>query len=97
MGVRLECPFCRSVVIDGRDPAPGTCGGCGAAYAGDEPTAQAAVSRALADWGATDDPAALLDQLFTTDPNDPGTADAIASDEREGFYNWWVFRRRAPA
>lgn len=93
MAFALACPFCRTPVADGVPPSPGTCPHCRARFAGDGPTPPDAVRAALAHWGRDDDEAAFTDLLFRTDPADPATAAAITSDERDGFYHWWVFTR----
>ncbi len=94
MGIRLVCPLCRTTVTDGpSEPVPGTCPGCAARYAGGGASSLEGVTSALREWGMDDDPAGYLDGLFRLDPDDPAATAAIASDEREGFYRWWVFRR----
>lgn len=93
---RLVCPVCRTVITDGSDPEPGECHGCRSSYAGDGDSAPAAVAEALAEWGFSDlDPGAVTAALFALPPGSgPTTRAAVVSDEREGFYRWWVF---APA
>lgn len=95
--VRLTCPLSGTVVVDGAEPAPGTCPGCGAAYAGGGASPPEAVARALDAWGVEGvDAAALTRRLFEVDPPaPPGPAAAITSDSRDGFYLWWVFVRGA--
>ena len=107
MAVRLACPLCGTVVVDGPEPLPGTCPGCGARYAGGGETPPAAVAAALAEWGvAGRDADAIARGLFAADPPPaPAPAATITSDRREGFCLWWVFARgdvedaldRAPA
>lgn len=75
------------------EPVPATCAGCGAVYDGGGASPLDAVTAALGAWDLGDDPATYLDELFRVDPDDPNARAAIASDEREGFYRWWVFRR----
>ncbi|HRC07496.1 MAG TPA: hypothetical protein PLV41_04715 [Miltoncostaeales bacterium] len=94
MSIRLVCPLCRTTVTDGsEEPVPGSCPGCGAVYDGGGTSPLEAVTTALSSWGRADDPATYLGDLFRIDPDDPTAEAAIASDEREGFYRWWVFRR----
>ncbi len=75
------------------EPTAGVCPGCPAVYDGGGASPIEAVTSALAAWGSGEDPVAYLDELFRVDPDDPAARAAIASDEREGFYRWWVFRR----
>ncbi len=82
---RLQCPFDGTVVVDGGEPAPGTCPGCGAVWDGGGETPPEGVALALAAWGLEGDPAALAGALQP--------ALAITSDSREGFYLWWLFAR----
>lgn len=93
--VRLLCPLCGHVVVDGPDPAPGVCAGCGARFEGNAETSLGAVEALLAATSQTDiDAAALTRALFDLDVrSDLARSVAIASDERQGFYNWWVFFR----
>lgn len=95
--MRLACPLCGTIVADGVEPAPGTCPGCGARYAGGGATPPEAVALALASWGVADpdpDPHLLARRLFAADPPPaPEPAAAITSDSREGFYLWWIFVR----
>ena len=93
--VRLVCPLCATVVAEGAEPAPGTCPGCGARYAGGGESPPAAVAAALAHWGVEGpSPDALALRLFEVDPPPPpAPAAAITSDQRDGFYLWWVFVR----
>lgn len=95
MAVALVCPLCATVVADGVEPAPGVCGGCGAAFAGGGETPPAAVAAALATWGVEGLPADTLAlRLFEVEPAlQPAPAAAITSDRRDGFYLWWVFVR----
>jgi hypothetical protein len=95
VAVRLVCPLCGTVVVDGPEPAAGTCPGCGAAYAGGAGTPPEAVEAALGAWGLAGlDPAAIARRLFEVDPPpEPAPAAAITSDHRDGFYLWWVFAR----
>jgi hypothetical protein len=51
MGPQLICPLCRAVVVDGAEPAAGTCPGCGARFAGGGDDARGGVRAALAEWG----------------------------------------------
>ncbi len=91
---RLQCPFDGTVVVDGGEPAPGTCPGCGAVWDGGGETPPEGVALALAAWGLEGDPAALAGALFADDPPAaPQPALAITSDSREGFYLWWLFAR----
>ena len=93
MGPQLVCPFCRAIVVDGVEPAPGTCAGCGARFAGGGDDARAGVVAALAWWHITDlDGARVSEGLFRVLPSDRlnGLA-SVTSDRRDGFYRWWVF------
>jgi hypothetical protein len=92
---RLVCPFCGTVVVEDGEPAPGACPGCGALYAGGGETPPGAVAAALAHWGIDGLPADVLAQrLFEVDPAAaPAPGAAITSDQRDGFYLWWVFVR----
>lgn len=96
-GARLVCPFDGAVVVDGAEPEPGACPGCGARYDGGAQTPPDAVGRALAAWGLTGDPHDVAARLFADDPPPaPAPALAITSDSRDGFYLWWLFARGAP-
>lgn len=96
VGPRLVCPFCRQVVADGEEPVGGDCAGCGARYAGGADSPPEAVARALAAWGVEAvDPAPLARALFDADPGDADTPATVVSDERDGFYRWWMFIRAA--
>jgi hypothetical protein len=90
---RLVCPLCGTVVVDGAEPAPGSCAGCGTLFAGGGESPPAAVAAALAHWGIDGVPAGdLARRLFEVDPPplpEPGVA--ITSDQRDDFYLWWVF------
>lgn len=96
MSARLACPLCGAVVADGVDQiAPGTCPGCGARYEGGEASAADAVRVAVtALAGDQLDPAAVTDAVFRLTPADSQARGvAITSDERDGFYCWWLFVR----
>jgi len=98
MGVaRLVCPLCGTVVVDGAEPAPGACAGCGARYAGGGESPPEAARAALTHWGVEGVAAnALALALFAADPPpSPAPAAAITSDQRDDFYRWWVFVRSA--
>lgn len=98
MSATLVCPLDGTVVADAAEPAPGTCPGCGAVFAGGGTSPPEAVARALADWGVEGDADVVARRLFETDPGDPpAPALAITSDRRDGFYLWWVFARGGPA
>jgi hypothetical protein len=97
MGARLVCPLDGAVVVDGAEPAPGACPGCGALYAGGGASPPEAVARALAEWGLEGEADALARRLFETEPRPaPEPALAITSDHRDGFYLWWLFARGGP-
>jgi len=87
------CPLCDAVVSDGPPPAPGACPGCGARFVGDGESAPAAVEQGLSELsvdgvGAQE----LVNALFTVSPERCRKLGVtIASDEREGFYRWWLF------
>lgn len=95
MAPRLICPLCGTAVADGAEPAPGLCGGCGAAYAGGGESPPAAVALAAEHWGVEGVGAeGLARRLFEVEPPAaPEPAAAITSDQRDGFYLWWVFVR----
>lgn len=102
MSARLACPLCGAVVADGVDHiAPGACPGCGARYEGGEPSAPDAVRAALAALTTPDpvtvtplDPGTVTDAVFRLTPADSAERGvAITSDERDGFYCWWLFVR----
>ena len=96
---RLVCPLSGTVVVDGGEPAPGTCAGCGAQYAGGAQTPPAAVAAALAHWGveglSADALAVRLVEVETAPA--PAPTVAITSDQRDDFYLWWVFARPGEA
>ena len=94
MSARLACPLCGAVVADGVDHiAPGTCPGCGARYEGGEPSAPDAIRAALAAF-TPPDPVTVTDAVFRLTPADSQACGvAITSDERDGFYCWWMFVR----
>ena len=96
--VRLECPLCRTVVTDGPEPVPGSCPGCGATFAGageSPPAAVAAFLAAVGEEGLSAD--GIARGLFEIDPDgDLGRLVAVTSDERTGFYLWWVFALPGP-
>jgi hypothetical protein len=93
--VRLICPLCGATVVDGPEPAPGSCPACGSAYAGGGAGPPEAVAAALEAWGVAGlDADDLARRLFAADPAPaPAPAAAITSDRRDGFYLWWVFVR----
>lgn len=96
MSARLACPLCGAVVAQGVDHiAPGTCPGCGARYEGGEASAADAVRTAVAALaGDRLDPAAVTDAVFRLTPEcSQARGVAITSDERDGFYRWWLFVR----
>jgi hypothetical protein len=92
-GPELICPLCRALVIDGAEPTPGTCSGCGARYAGGGDDVRGAVAAALEWWEAGDlDAARVSGGLFRILPGDPlGGIVTVTSDRRDGYYRWWVF------
>ena len=95
MSVRLVCPLCGTLVVDGEEPRAGRCPGCGARFAGGGDDPPGATALALEDFGAPALPAdALARRLFELAPGDPlARRAAITSDRRDGFYRWWVFVR----
>jgi hypothetical protein len=90
---RLICPLCRDVAVEGAEPAPGICPGCGAHYAGGGDDARAGVAAALAWWGLGDlDTDRVSDGLFRIPPSDTlNGLVSVTSDHRDGYYRWWVF------
>jgi hypothetical protein len=95
VGARLVCPLCGTAVVDGAEPVPGACAGCGALFAGGGESPPAGVAAALAHWGVEGlDPGALALRLFEADPPPaPAAGAAITSDQRDAFYLWWLFVR----
>ncbi len=92
--VRLVCPFCRTTVVEGAEPAAGRCPGCDATLDGGAESAPLAVRALLEAIGARDvDADRIARDVFRMDPADPATPITVASDERDGFYRWWVFVR----
>lgn len=93
MTVTLICPLCGVTAHEGGEPEPGTCPGCGGAYAGGGDSPPQAVAAALAEWDvASLDPAAVADGLFALMPEEPlSERVVVTSDRREGFYRWWIF------
>jgi hypothetical protein len=90
---RLVCPLCEAVVSEGQPPVPGTCPSCHARYVGDAESAPAAVEQGLKDLsveGLT--PSEVANALFVV-PSDRcrELGVSITSDERAGFYRWWLF------
>jgi hypothetical protein len=75
--------------VDGPEPAPGTCGGCGARFEGGGDTPRDAAVRTLGAFGSSGDPDRLVAGLFESDG--PSSEVAITSDRRDGFYRWWIF------
>jgi len=90
---QLICPLCRAVIVDGAEPDPGTCPGCGAHYAGGGDDARAGVAAALAWWDLRDlDADRVSGGLFRILPDDPlNSLVTVTSDRRDGYYRWWVF------
>lgn len=90
------CPFCATVVADGRPPVPGTCPDCQARFVGDADSASGAVDDGLSALGVDDlGPADVVNALFVVPPDrcrELGVA--IVSDDRQGFYRWWLFIAR---
>jgi hypothetical protein len=79
-------------VSDGPEPAPGTCPGCGAGYAGGGDTPPEAAAAALGAWGLGGDPRAVANGLFALLPDEPlARRVTVTSDRRDTFYRWWVF------
>ncbi len=92
-GPQLICPLCRTVVVDGAEPAPGTCPGCGAQYTGGGDDARGGVVAALAWWGLDElDAERVSAGLFRILPTDPlNSVVTVTSDRRDAYYRWWVF------
>lgn len=94
--MRLECPLCRTEVVRDREPDPDqTCPGCGALVRGGGDSAPEGVALALTQMGGDPTEATAITQaLFSIPPADELAEELnIASDERDGFYRWWVFVR----
>jgi hypothetical protein len=92
--VRLDCPLCGARVSDGDEPEAGRCPQCGARYVGGTDRPQGAAEAALALHGGTGDPDRVARGLFDLDVRD---GVALTSDQRDGFYAWWVFVADDPA
>lgn len=92
---RLVCPLCRTEVVAAGEPEPGACPGCGALVRGGGDDPLSGVALALVQLGADGELAPpVADALFRLSPDDPRSSETtVASDEREGFYRWWVFVR----
>lgn len=88
----LACPLCRGDASAVLARGGGPCPVCGSAIAGGGATPPQAVAAALAAWGLDGiDAGVLARRLFEVEPapaSEP--AAAIASDQGEGFYDWWV-------
>ncbi len=96
MSARLDCPLCGATVAEGvEEITPGACPSCGAGYEGGNASAPDAVRTALMGFGAGSlDPVAVTDAVFRLTPADARERGvAITSDERDGFYRWWLFVR----
>ena len=93
--VRLVCPLCTEQVSAGAPPEPGHCPHCHARFEGDGESAPEAVALALEAFGLEDMAAGdVATALFTVTPQRAREIGfSIASDERDGFYRWWVFLR----
>lgn len=93
----LTCPLCRGDASAAIATGGGRCPACDSAIAGGGATPTEAVAAALEAWGLDGiDAGALARRLFETEPAAaPEPAAAIASDEGEGFYSWWVAVRAA--
>lgn len=87
--MRLDCPLCGAVVSDGAEPVGGRCPGCGARYLGGADSPPATLARALAELDLAGDPERVARTLFVSDLSPDGLA--ITSDDRDGFYAWWLF------
>lgn len=89
--VRLVCPLCGTEA----EPRPGRCPGCGARYGGDADGPEEAVAAFLAEIRAGDlDAEPLSRALFALREDDSRARRmAITSDQRDGYYRWWVFVR----
>ena len=92
-GPQLVCPLCRTIVVDGTEPTPGTCAGCGAQYAGGGDDARGGVAAALGWWGLEElDADTVSGGLFRILPTDPlNRVVTVTSDRRDAYYRWWVF------
>ena len=92
MDVRLDCPFCATVVAVDEAAVELSCRDCGARGIGGTETPLAAVSAAAEALGG--DPGRVSQfaaGLFSIGPDHPLSREiAITSDHREGFYRWWV-------
>jgi hypothetical protein len=94
--VDLTCPLCGTAIARGREPRSGeACPGCGATVAGGGGDPVAGVEKALEQLGHEGRSARdLVTALFSIAPNDPyASLVGITSDERDGFYGWWVLVR----
>lgn len=77
------------------EPEPGTCPGCGALVRGGGDDPIEGVALALAQLGGDPDDAPVLARALFAIPSRDSRAESLAvtSDERAGFYRWWVFVR----
>jgi hypothetical protein len=87
--VRLDCPLCGAVVSEESEPVGGRCPGCGARYLGGADSPPATLVRALAELDLPGDGERVARELFVSDLRSEGLA--ITSDDRNGFYAWWLF------
>ncbi|WP_217913441.1 hypothetical protein [Miltoncostaea marina] len=94
-GRTLTCPLCRGDATPAIAAGGGECPSCGALVAGGGASPGEGVALALGRWGVEGlDARSVALRLFETDPAAaPAPAAAIASDEGEGFYAWWVVVR----
>lgn len=95
--IRLTCPLCGTLIADDREPEIGErCPGCRGVVLGGGDDPVSGVAAALEQEGREEElPIAPIAQaLFALAAPDPRAAlVAITSDERDGFYRWWVVLR----
>ncbi len=94
--IRLVCPLCSTTIADGREPEVGeACPGCSAIVLGGGNDPISGVAAALDQNGdvelPVDEVARALFALAAPDPR--ARLAGITSDERDGFYRWWVLVR----
>lgn len=94
--IRLICPLCSVTIVDGREPEVGEkCPECTAVVLGGGNDPISGVAEALDQNGDIGLPVAeVAEALFGLSAPDPMAKLAgVTSDERDGFYKWWVLVR----
>lgn len=94
--IRLVCPLCSTTIVEEREPEVGEkCPGCTAVVLGGGSDPISGVAEALDQNGDVELPVGeVAEALFALESTDPkATLAGITSDERDGFYRWWVLVR----